>query len=161
MLGELLDRTIFATSTDDTRYNLNGVYIENAEKGRVRCVATDGHRLAMIERSPRNAVEFLEKGIIVPRKGVGEIRKLCEETEGSVEVGVDDGFFMVRRPDLLLTARLIDSEFVDYAQVLPKDPATRIVVDRERFLHATRRVALVVHERSRGCLLYTSDAADE
>ena len=150
LLAELIDRTLFATSTDDTRYNLNGVYMENVEKGRVRCVATDGHRLALIERSPRSPVAFLETGIIVPRKALAEIRKLCEETEGSVEIGLDGGFLMVRRPDLLLTARLIDGEFVNYQQVLPQNPTIRIVLDRERLLHATRRVALVVHERSHG-----------
>ncbi len=161
LLAELVDRTLFATSTDDTRYNLNGVYMENSEKGRIRCVATDGHRLALIERAPRSPVAFLDKGIIVPRKALAEIRKLCEEIDGSVEIGLDEGFLMVRRPDLLLTARLIDGEFVNYEQVLPKNPGIRVVVDRERLLHATRRIALVVHERSRGFGFVLSDGQIE
>lgn len=161
LLSELMDRTQFAASTDDTRYNLNGVFMENSEEGRIRCVATDGHRLAMIERSPRSPVAFLEAGIIVPRKAVAEIHKLCEETEGGIEIGLDDGFLMVRRPDLLLTARLIDGEFVNYQQVLPKNPGIRVVVDRERLLHATRRVALVVPDRSRGFRFVLADGQIE
>ncbi len=150
LLGEMIDRTLYATSTDETRYNLNGVYMELTEDSRIRFVATDGHRLAKVDKTPPNPVAFLEKGIIVPRKGVGEIRKLCDESDGVVELGLGEGFLIVRRPGLLLSSRLIDGEFPDYRQVMPSDFRIRLVVDRERLTHALRRIALLTHERSRG-----------
>jgi DNA polymerase-3 subunit beta len=150
LLAEMIDRTLYATSTDETRYNLNGVYMELVDGARLRFVSTDGHRLAMIDKTPQAPVGFLEQGIIVPRKGVAEISKLCEESDGPVEIGLGDGFLIVRRPDLLLSCRLIDGEYVNYKQVLPKESTIRLVLERERLLHAVRRIALLTHERSRG-----------
>ncbi len=150
LLAEMIDGTLYATSTDETRYNLNGVYIERAEDAKVRFVATDGHRLAKIEKSLSSEVEFLDKGIIVPRKGMAEIRKLCDETDGALEIGMGEGFLILRRPDLLLTTRLIDGEFPNFRQILPSDHKVRIVLERERLAHAVRRMSLVAHERSRG-----------
>lgn len=150
LLSTMISRTLYATSTDETRYNLNGVFAET-EGGRLRLVATDGHRLAKIERALSSAVPFLSKGIIVPRKGVAEIQKLCDETDGGVEIGLSpDGFLVVRRPDLMLSCRLIDGEFPNYKQVLPKDQRIRLVLPRERLLHAVKRVSLLTHERTRG-----------
>ena len=151
LLAQLIDHTLYATSTDETRYNLNGVYMEMSEAGdRIRFVSTDGHRLAMVEKAPQAPVTFLDSGIIVPRKGVAEVRKLCDETDGRVEIGLGDGFLIVRKPDLLLTSRLIDGEFPNYRQILPKSHRVRLVCERERLLHAVRRIALLAHERSRG-----------
>ncbi len=150
LLASMIDRTIYSTSTDETRYNLNGVFMEGLEDKRVRFVATDGHRMAKIDRSLQQEVGFLDKGIIVPRKGVSEIRKLCDETDGGVEIGLGDGFLIVRRPDLLLTSRLIDGEFPNYRQILPKDHKIRLVIERERLVHAVRRISLMAHERSHG-----------
>ncbi|MCZ6714872.1 MAG: DNA polymerase III subunit beta [Deltaproteobacteria bacterium] len=150
LLAEMIDRTLYATSSDETRYNLNGVYMELTDENRVRFVATDGHRLAKIDKTPPHPVAFLENGIIVPRKGVSEIRKLCDETDGPVEIGLGEGFLIVRRPGLLLSSRLIDGEFPNYRQVMPSDFRIRLVMDRDRLTHALRRIALLAHERSRG-----------
>ena len=161
LVAELIDHTLYATSSDETRYNLNGVFIESVDGKRIRFVATDGHRLAMIERAVPTAIGFLAKGIIVPRKGVAEIRKLCDEGEGAVDLGLGDGFLMVRRPDLLLTTRLIDGEFPNYRQILPKGHKVRLLVERERLQHAVRRIALMAHERSRGFRFVLSDGQVE
>jgi DNA polymerase-3 subunit beta len=161
LLAEMIDRTLYAASSDETRYNLNGIYVERSGQGRLRFVATDGHRLAKVEKTLPAAVPFLEKGIIVPRKGMSEIRKLCDETEGPVEMGLEEGFLMVRRSDLLLTCRLIDGEFPNYDQVIPKDQRIRLVLDRERFVHSVRRMALVAHERSRGFRLTLQEGEAE
>jgi DNA polymerase-3 subunit beta len=150
LLGEMIDRTLYAASTDETRYNLNGIYIGRGEEGRLAFVATDGHRLAKVEKALAEPVPFLEGGIIVPRKGMGEIRKLCEETEGPVEISLEEGFLMARTSGLLLSCRLIDGEFPNYRQVVPKDQRVRLVLDCERLRHGVRRMALVAHERSRG-----------
>ncbi|MFQ5514366.1 MAG: DNA polymerase III subunit beta [Myxococcota bacterium] len=157
LLAEMIDRTLFASSTDETRYNLNGVYVELASDRRVCFVATDGHRLAKVEKAPSQPVDFLEGGIIVPRKGMAEIRKLCDEGDGGVELGLKEGFLLVRRPDLLLSCRLIDGEFPSYQQVIPEDFRIRLVIERERLAHAVRRVALLTHERSRGFRMVLED----
>jgi DNA polymerase-3 subunit beta len=150
LVAEMIDRTLYCTSSEETRYNLNGVFMEQVD-GRVRFVSTDGHRLAKIDKTPNRPVSFLEKGIIVPRKGVTEIRRLCDETEGNIEIGLGrDGFLMVRRPDLLLTSRLIDGEFPNYRQILPDDYRVRLVLDRERLLHAVRRISVLAPERTHG-----------
>jgi len=158
LLATMIDRTLYATSSDETRYNLNGVYMENVEDGRLCFVATDGHRMATVQKSPSNPVAILQKGIIVPRKGVSEIRKLCDETEHTVEVGLSDSFLLVRRPDLLLSCRLIDGEFPNYRQVLPKGQRIRLQIPRERLLHAVRRVALVASDRAGGFSLALEDS---
>jgi DNA polymerase-3 subunit beta len=150
LVGELIDHTLYATSSDETRYNLNGVFVESLDGKRLRFVATDGYRVSLIERAVPEAVGFLAKGIIVPRKGVAEIRKLCDEGEGAMDLGLGEGFLLVRRPGLLLTTRLIDGEFPNYRQILPKSHRVRLVVERERLLHAVRRISLMAHERSRG-----------
>ncbi len=157
LLASMIDSTLYATSTDETRYNLNGVYMELDGDGRVVFVATNGHRLAKIDKAPPRPVAFLEKGIIVPRKGVNEIRKLCDETEDSVEMGLGEGFLLVRKPGQLLSCRLIDGEFPDYRQVIPKGHQIRVVVERDRLIHAVRRIALVAHERSGGFRLALDD----
>jgi len=161
LLASMIDRTLYATSTDETRYNLNGVYMEGHDSKRVRFVATDGHRMAKIDRTLQEPVGFLDKGIIMPRKGVSEIRKLCDETDGGVEIGLGDGFLIVRRPDLLLTSRLIDGEFPNYQQILPKDHKFRLVLERERLIHAVRRISLMAHERSHGFRFALTDGQVE
>ncbi len=161
LLGSMIDSTLYATSTDETRYNLNGVFMELNAEGRLVFVATNGHRLAKIEKAPPRPVAFLKKGIIVPRKGVNEIRKLCEETEDSVEMGLGDGFLLVRRPGQLLSCRLIDGEFPDYRQVIPEGYQIRVLVERERLIHAVRRISLVAQERSGGFRLALDDGQME
>ncbi|MBW2281624.1 MAG: DNA polymerase III subunit beta [Deltaproteobacteria bacterium] len=158
LLGEMIDATLYAASNDEARYNLNGVYMELSE-GKLVLVATNGHRLAKIERTPPAPVSFLEKGITVPRKGVAEIRKLCDETEGSVEIGLGEGFLLVRTDRLVLSCRLIDGDFPDYRQVIPSGHRIRIMVDRERLVHAVRRLSILAHERSGGFKMALEDGS--
>ena len=150
LLAEMIDRTLYATSTDETRYNLNGVFMKGEADQRVCFVATDGHRLAKVSKSLPEPVGFLGEGIIVPRKGVAEIRKLCDETDGPLEIGLGDGFLILRCSGLLLSTRLVDGEFPNYRQIMPSDHTIRLVVPREPLAHAVRRIALVAPERSRG-----------
>lgn len=157
LLAEMIDRTLYATSTDETRYNLTGVFMELGEASRICFVATDGHRMARVEKAPPVPVAFLDRGIIVPRKGVAEIRKLCDETAGTVEVGLGEGFLLVRSPGLQLSCRLIDGEFPNYRQVIPKEGKIRLVLERDGLTRALRRVALVAQERSGGFKLALAD----
>jgi DNA polymerase III subunit beta len=150
LLAEMIDRTFYATCTDETRYNLNGIFVEVLDDGRLCFVATDGHRLAKVERATREKIELFGAGRILPRKGVAEIRKLCEEGEGDVELGLADGVVLARRAGLLLWCRLIDSEYPDYRQVLPAGQTIRVTLEREQLLHAARRIALVSSDRASG-----------
>jgi DNA polymerase-3 subunit beta len=150
LVAEMIDRTMFATSTDETRYHLNGVFIEMNEQGKLVFVATDGHRMPKTEKPAAAEVAFLRKGIIVPRKGVGELRKLCEETDGAVELGLGENFLLVRRPGLLLSCRLIDAEYPDWRGILPSEYRIRVLVEREPLVRAVRRISLLAHERTGG-----------
>jgi len=151
VLRRLFDKSKFAISTEETRYYLNGVYmhIAEGEGGRVlRCVATDGHRLARIDADlPAGAEEM--PGVIVPRKTVGELRKLLEDDEVAIAVSVSETKVRFATPDITLTSKVIDGTFPDYARVIPANNQRRLEVDAAEFAKAVDRVATVSSERSR------------
>ncbi len=151
MLRRLFDKSKFAISTEETRYYLNGVYMHVAEgeEGRVlRCVATDGHRLARIDAGlPEGAAEM--PGVIVPRKAVNELRKLLENDEAAIEVSVSDTKIRFATPEITLTSKVIDGTFPDYTRVIPTGNTRRLEVDAADFAKAVDRVATVSSERSR------------
>jgi DNA polymerase-3 subunit beta len=148
----LVERTAFASSSDETRYNLNGVYFEPVP-GSMRLVATDGHRLAMADAAIEGDFK-LKKGVILPRKGINELRKLLSEAlEGAEEkpkgdLGFADNSAVFRRKGVLLVMRLIEGSFPDYRQVIPKAGEKVASVGRERLLQTLRRVSLLSSEKS-------------
>ena len=148
-LYQMLDKTAYAVSLDETRYNINGVYVEavEAEQDAVRFVATDGHRLAMIE-TPSESLS-IDKGVIIPRKGIQELKKVIENNEGVAKVAIHDGFFTVQCDNTTLGIRLIDGEFPDYKKVLPSEELTKITVDRSEFLSTVKRVSLITTDKQR------------
>lgn len=151
-LREMIDRTIFSVSSDETRFTLSGVYVETGDKGVLRMVATDGHRLALIDRSLSSAK--LAKGVILPRKGLTELRKLLEDTElaeVTMTVGERDARFQAGSVSLFM--RLIEGEFPDYRQVVPKESRVKASLGRDELLAALRRTALLASERSHGVKL--------
>src|ERR1041384_5485294 len=118
-IHEMIERTIFSVSTDVTRYSLNGVFIEEGDGGKLRMVATDGHRLAFEERSVGSL--GLTKGVILPRKGLSELKKLLEAgDDGVVSLGFKDNMALVTKEKLELFMRLIDGDFPDYTKVIPQ-----------------------------------------
>jgi DNA polymerase-3 subunit beta len=152
-LREMIDRTLFAVSTDETRFNLSGVYVETGENGVLRMVATDGHRLALIDRSLAEAK--LPRGVIMPRKGLVEVRKLLDETgEAELTLVVADKDVRVHTPTVSFFMRLVEGEFPDYRQVIPGAPRVKAVVNRDDFLAALRRTSLLASERSHGVKLH-------
>ncbi len=154
-LRRLFDKSKFAISTEETRYYLNGVYmhVSDADGGQVlRCVATDGHRLARIDADlPEGASEM--PGVIVPRKTVGELRKLLEDDETVIAVSVSETKVRFATPDITLTSKVIDGTFPDYTRVIPKGNSRRLEVDASEFAQAVDRVATVSSERSRAVKL--------
>jgi len=155
VLRRLFDKSKFAISNEETRYCLNGVYLHVADGdgGRVlRCVATDGHRLARIDADlPEGAAEM--PGVIVPRKTVAELRKLLEDDEMKIAVSVSETKIRFATPDITLTSKVIDGTFPDYTRVIPQGNTRRMEVDAAEFARAVDRVATVSSERSRAVKL--------
>jgi len=155
VLRRLFDKTKFAISTEETRYYLNGVYLHVAdgEDGRVlRGVATDGHRLARIDAPlPEGAADMA--GVIVPRKTVGELRKLLDDDDMQIAVSVSETKVRFATPDITLTSKVIDGTFPDYGRVIPQGNTKRLEVDAKEFARAVDLVATVSSERSRAVKL--------
>lgn len=154
-LRRLFDKSKFAISTEETRYYLNGVYmhVADADGGKcLRCVATDGHRLARIDADlPEGAAEM--PGVIVPRKTVAELRKLLEDDEMQIAVSVSETKVRFATPDITLTSKVIDGTFPDYTRVIPQGNTRKLEVDAAEFAKAVDRVATVSSERSRAVKL--------
>ncbi|ROU01280.1 DNA polymerase III subunit beta [Histidinibacterium lentulum] len=151
VLRRLFDKSKFAISTEETRYYLNGVYmhVADTEAGpRLRCVATDGHRLARIDAPlPEGAAGM--PGVIVPRKTVGELRKLLDDDEMEIAVSVSETKVRFATPNITLTSKVIDGTFPDYSRVIPTGNTKQLEVDASDFAKAVDRVATVSSERSR------------
>jgi DNA polymerase-3 subunit beta len=151
VLREMIGRTLFAVSTDETRLNLSGVLLEAPERGKLRIVATDGHRLSMITRAVDEGATA--SGVIVPRKGVAEVSKVIESGEEAVTIAVQGGVVHASRGCVDLSMRLVEGEFPDYKQVVPQKSERRMLVGVEMLLSALRRVSVVSSERTRGVKL--------
>ena len=154
IVRRLFDKSKFAVSTEETRYYLNGVYLHvpDAETPVLRAVATDGHRLARIDTDlPPGAEEA--PGVIVPRKTVGELRKLLDDDEAEIAISVSETKIRFSVNGLVLTSKVIDGAFPDYTRVIPAGNTRRLEVDASEFASAVDRVATVSSERSRAVKL--------
>lgn len=151
-LVELITHTIFSVANDDPRIFLNGVNLETREGNVLRMVSTDGHRLSLIDRTLDEPLRLTDP-VIIPRKGVLELRKLLEEGSPDVELGfsVSNGFF--KWPGLLLVMRLIEGEFPDYNMVIPKSSDRKLTLNRQAFQEALKRQTIASAERSFGVRL--------
>jgi DNA polymerase III subunit beta len=154
-LRSLIDRTRFAISTEETRYYLNGIYVHGTTSGDLkvlRAVATDGHRLARFEMPlPAGAADM--PGVIVPRKAVGELRKLLDETDDRVEVALSDAKVRFAFGEVVLTSKLIDGTFPDYQRVIPTGNDKVMEVPKREFAEAVDRVSTISSEKSRAVKL--------
>jgi DNA polymerase-3 subunit beta len=154
-LKRLIDKTQFAISTEETRYYLNGIYLHaagSAKSATLRAVATDGHRLAQCELPlPEGAAGM--PGIIVPRKTVGEVQRLIETGEGEVSIELSAGKIRFTIGNVVLTSKLIDGTFPDYARVIPANNDKLLTVDKKDFEAAVDRVSTVSSERGRAVKL--------
>ena len=157
-LRRLIDKTSFAISTEETRYYLNGIYLHPAGPGKgatLRAVATDGHRLAQVEL-PLPAGAAGMPGVIVPRKTVGEMQRLLEGDETDVTIELSPGKICFTIADAVLTSKLIDGTFPDYARVIPLNNDKQLIVDKKEFEQAVDRVSTVSSERGRAVKLSLS-----
>ncbi len=154
-LKRLIDKTQFAISTEETRYYLNGIYLHTAGTAKaqtLRAVATDGHRLAQVDLDLPDGARGMP-GIIIPRKTVSEVQRLIEDNEGEVSVELSQGKIRFALGNVVLTSKLIDGTFPDYARVIPLSNDKELVVDKKEFEQAVDRVSTVSSERGRAVKL--------
>ena len=147
-LKELIERTAFAMAQQDVRYYLNGLLFDLRD-GALRCVATDGHRLAMCE-AHLDAAAGSKRQIIVPRKGVQELQRLLEGGDRTLELELGRSHIRVKRDDVTFTSKLIDGKFPDYEAVIPIGADREVRIDREVLRAALQRASILSNEKYRG-----------
>jgi DNA polymerase-3 subunit beta len=150
-LRQIIDKTRFAISTEETRYYLNGIYFHVSEEGGapvLKAAATDGHRLARVTvPQPEGAADM--PGVIVPRKCVAELRKLLDEVEGAVELSLSATKIRFGLDQAILTSKLIDGTFPDYSRVIPTGNDKLLRIDPKSFAAGVDRVATIASEKTR------------
>ncbi len=164
LLEEMIRKTMFAISTDETRYTYNGVYMET-EEGVLRFVATDGHRLALMEKPCEGYKGKL--GVIIHKKALTELLKVLAEGEEPVRLRLLENHAVFEQGEIFLSARLIQGQFPNYRQVIPTQNDKKIVAPREDLVRALRRVSLLSGESrmvkfsfTSGSLTLSTDSTD-
>jgi DNA polymerase III subunit beta len=151
ILAEMIAKTVISVSQDETRPHLASVFFES-DGEKATMVSTDGHRLSKIGRAlvggPR-----LQGGVLLPRKGLGEIRRALEGNEAEVEIAVEQGLFVLKSTGMILTVKLGEGQFPPYDQVIPKDNEKKVVLGREELLEAMRRVSIIASDKTWGIRL--------
>ncbi len=163
-LSEMIDKTIFSVSNDETRYHLNGVYFERVSSDEFKMVSTDGHRLSLINKSlglVSNGLSWLsvKEGVIIPRKGLNEIKKLSEsnDDESIFHVTIDGSQLVLCHEKVVLMIRLIEGRFPNYEQLIPQSLKERILFNREELLAALRRVFILCDQKSKNVIFDLSE----
>jgi DNA polymerase-3 subunit beta len=157
-LSEMIERTIYSVSSDETRYHLNGVYFEKKNTGgktTLRMVATDGHRLSLVDREviDKNSEKWIpNQGVIIPRKGLTEIKKILDHADPSsdIEMAFEGSQLIIKNQNTVLMIRLIEGKYPNYQQLIPQKMKKQANIDRETFLSCIRRVSLLSNQKSKG-----------
>jgi DNA polymerase-3 subunit beta len=157
LLRTMIEKTSYAICNDETKYNLNGIFtrVESGDSGQLlKMVATDGHRLSIAsgDFSGKANPELL-KGVILPKKGIYEIKKITDEGDGLLKFGFVDSSAVLKKGDTTLVMRLVDGEFPDYTRVIPATNDQHVKAKREDLIHAVRRMAILSSEKFKGIML--------
>ncbi|MDD5559610.1 DNA polymerase III subunit beta [Candidatus Methylomirabilis sp.] len=147
LFRDMIRRTLFAVSSDQTRYTLNGILFRVTPKD-VKMVATDGHRLAMTNLDDDVLKDGNPMDAIIPRKAAAETLKLLREEPGEIEIEISDNHLLLQTDDTLIDARLIEGQFPNYEQVIPANATKEVTVNREAFLAGLRRTSTILGERA-------------
>jgi DNA polymerase-3 subunit beta len=131
-LREMIEKTIYSVSNDETRYHLNGVYFEQKDQNEYSMVATDGHRLSLIIKKSESPIQLPSGGVIIPRKGLKLILK---------------------HDETVLMVRLIEGKYPNYQQFIPQKFSQKLTVNREAFLSSLKRVSLLANYKSKAVTL--------
>ncbi|WP_432821867.1 DNA polymerase III subunit beta [Trichloromonas sp.] len=157
IIKEMVDKTYFSISTDETKYNLNGIYFKTElidNKSKLLLIATDGHRLSMISKEMKdNSENEMLKGVIFPKKGIYELKKISDEDDSDISIGFMDNNAVVKKGKTIVIMRLVDGEFPDYNRVIPKQNEFVAKIKRDDFNHSLRRMAILSNEKSKGIKL--------
>lgn len=147
-LGQMIARTQFATTSDDTRYFLNGVLLV-ASAGEFSLVATDGHRLSLVRAEREGEGPAEEVRVILPKKTVAELARLLLEVEGDVEYERQENHLFFTVGERTLISRMIEAQFPAFERVVPKGNDKVVEFERERLANALKRVGQLSPERSK------------
>jgi DNA polymerase-3 subunit beta len=150
-LIDLVESTHFAMAHQDVRYYLNGMLLE-MDNNRLRAVATDGHRLALTDKTIELDLDQVRQHII-PRKGVLEIARLLNATGGEVTVAIGENHLRVAGGQQSLTTKLVDGRFPDYERVIPREGSNTVLADREILRAGLSRASILSNEKFRGIRL--------
>ena len=153
LLTEMINSTIYCVSNDETRYHLNGVFFDskkNKNKSQFRMVSTDGHRLSFIDRP----VDLgMTPGVIVPQKGLIEVRKIIETLNTTVQIAIEGPQFIFKIGETRVMIRLIEGRYPDYNKLIPektlKGEEKSLTIDRNLFLNSIKRVSLFSDQNSK------------
>ncbi|SEA36101.1 DNA polymerase III, beta subunit [Desulfuromusa kysingii] len=153
-LSEMIEKTLFSVSSDETKFNLTGIYIKSEiveDIKQIVFVSTDGHRLSMIQKQYDNELDkrYFE-GFILPKKGITEIKKILETMESDINIGISDNNFSVNNKQTTLIMRMVDGDFPDYKRVIPDKGNNAAVINKNLFLHALKRISILSSEKSKG-----------
>ena len=151
ILKEMIEKTIFAVSMDESRYNLTGVFFAKAgEEEGLRMVATDGYRLSMIDRTLKFEGKGFETGVLLPRKGLAELSRLLDEGGDKIWIKLMNNNFIAKKEKVVLFMRLLDAEFPDYRQVIPQKGKRHFRMKRNQIIESLHRVSILSSEKTRG-----------
>ncbi len=164
-LNKMVEKTAYAICQDETKYNLNGIFFMATEiDGRisVKFVATDGHRLSLAENEfPGSSGNNFNKGVIFPKKGIYEIKKMTEDETDEVLLSFVDNNSVIRKGNTLVIMRLVDGEFPDYTRVLPVNNNNIAIINRSDFLHSLRRMSILSSDKFKGVRLELQNGSME
>lgn len=161
MLLDMIEKTVFAASSEESRFNLNGVYMEKVHKDKkdyFRMVATDGHRLSLIDKELKLT---LEKGIIISRRGLTELRRVLADGETEVAISLKDNNCIFKTEQTIVVVRLLEGEYPDYKQVIPKENDKHVVLERKDFIGALRRAQVIASEKGEGVKFFIKGGSME
>ena len=146
-LREIIEKTRFAISSEETRYYLMGIFLHVVDE-QMRAAATDGHRLARVTISRPDGADGMPD-VIVPRKAVNELYRLLEELEGTVEISLSPTKIRFGLGSAILTSKLIDGTFPDYNRVIPTANDKLLKLDPKSFAQGVDRVSTIASEKTR------------
>ena len=150
-LSEMIEKTLFSVSSDETKFNLTGIFIKSNNANKFVFVSTDGHRLSLIQRTIEKKLdEKYSEGFILPKKGIIEIKKLLETMDENVVMGISDNNFSISNEKITLIMRMVDRDFPDYNRVIPDKGKNSAIIDKNLFLHALKRISILSSEKSKG-----------
>ena len=174
VLKEMIEKTIYSVSSNESRYQINGVYFEQfKDKSKLfyKMVSTDGHRLSVITRLAKkihsktnnqqdsdkkdNSHNLNFKGVIIPRKGVNEIRRLLDNSD-EIEIYIEGVQLVVKQGDTFLLIRLIEGSFPQYELFIPKKTGKKIQVLREKLISSLKLASILTTEKSRSVNFFLS-----